>query len=208
VKIVSVTFVKSIADAAQVPTDGRPQIAVAGRSNVGKSSLINLLLNRRSLARTSSRPGHTRLVNLFLVNDAFYLTDLPGYGYAAVDRHTRAAWGTLVGGYLDRSKSLNLVLLLLDIRRELGKEDCQLVNWLAAAGTPWQAVLTKTDKLRAAGLAAARRRLEVDIMAAGSSLPPICFSVPRRHGREELLAVIEKHLAGPEPMALAAAEET
>ncbi|MBN2232630.1 MAG: YihA family ribosome biogenesis GTP-binding protein [Deltaproteobacteria bacterium] len=182
-----------------MPADGRPQVAVAGRSNVGKSSLINLLLNRRSLARTSSRPGHTRLVNFFLVNEFFYLTDLPGYGYAVVDRHTRAAWGELVGGYLAQAGTLKLVLLLFDCRRGLGDEDRQLIDWLAAAGIPWQAVLTKSDKLRAAALATARRRWEAVLREAGSCLPPICFSVPRRRGREDLLDVIERHLADAAP---------
>jgi len=147
-KIKTVEFIKSAAEFSQAPFDGRPHLAVAGRSNVGKSTLINYLLNRRSLARTSGKPGHTRLLNFFLVNDAFYLVDLPGYGYAAVDRKTKGEWGPMVHDYLENHEDLRALLLLMDLRREPGKEEIRLMAWLNEYGLPFFSVLTKIDKLK------------------------------------------------------------
>ncbi len=120
-KIKTVEFIKSAAEFSQAPIDGLPHLAVAGRSNVGKSTLINYLLNRRSLARTSGKPGHTRLLNFFLVNKAFYLVDLPGYGYAAVDHKTKGEWGPMVHNYLEGHPDVKALFLLMDLRRELGQ---------------------------------------------------------------------------------------
>ena len=147
-KIKTVEFIKSAAEFSQAPFDGRPHLAIAGRSNVGKSTLINYLLNRRSLARTSGKPGHTRLLNFFLVNNAFYLVDLPGYGYAAVDRKTKGEWGPMVHDYLEGHEDIKALLLLMDLRREPGKEEVRLMAWLNESGLPFFPVLTKVDKLK------------------------------------------------------------
>ncbi len=147
-KINTVEFIKSAAEFSQAPFDGRPHLAVAGRSNVGKSTLINYLLNRRSLARTSGKPGHTRLLNFFLVNDAFYLVDLPGYGYAAVDRKTKGEWGPMVHDYLEGHEDIKALLLLMDLRRKPEKEEDRLMSWLNEYGLPFFPVLTKIDKLK------------------------------------------------------------
>ncbi|MBW1645855.1 MAG: YihA family ribosome biogenesis GTP-binding protein [Deltaproteobacteria bacterium] len=184
----NVRFVTSAVDLGGVPVDDRPQVAFAGRSNVGKSSLINSLLQRRGLARTSSKPGHTRMINFFLVNEAFYLVDLPGYGYATVDRRTRASWGPLVHAYLEQETRLRLVVVLLDMRRELTAGDRQLLAWLQMKGLPLVPVLTKADKFRAAQRARQRRQWEAALAAAGVVEKPVSYSVTRKMGREELLA--------------------
>lgn len=147
-KIKTVEFIKSAAEFSQAPFDGRPHLAIAGRSNVGKSTLINYLLNRRSLARTSGKPGHTRLLNFFLVNNAFYLVDLPGYGYAAVDRKTKGDWGPMVHDYLEGHEDIKALLLLMDLRRKPEKEEVRLMSWLNEYGLPFFPVLTKIDKLK------------------------------------------------------------
>lgn len=147
-KIKTVEFIKSAAEFSQAPFDGRPHLAIAGRSNVGKSTLINYLLNRRSLARTSGKPGHTRLLNFFLVNNAFYLVDLPGYGYAAVGRKTKGDWGPMVHDYLEGHEDIKALLLLMDLRRKPEKEEVRLMSWLNEYGLPFFPVLTKIDKLK------------------------------------------------------------
>ncbi len=185
--IKKVSFATSAVDLAGVPDDNLPQVAVAGRSNVGKSSLINSLLQRRGLARTSSRPGHTRMINFFLVNEAFYLVDLPGYGYAAVDRRTQASWGPLVHDYLDRETRLRLVVVLLDMRRSLTSGDRQLLDWLLANRRPLVPVLTKADKFRAARRARQLRQWRTELQAAGVETVPVVYSVTGKLGREELL---------------------
>ena len=189
-KIKTVEFIKSAAEFSQAPFDGRPHLAIAGRSNVGKSTLINYLLNRRSLARTSGKPGHTRLLNFFLVNNAFYLVDLPGYGYAAVDRKTKGEWGPMVHDYLEGHEDIKALLLLMDLRREPGKEEARLMAWLNGVGLPFFPVLTKTDKLkpqaRAKKLRLWREQLQEDI--PGELLP---VSALHKSGREAVWDKVE-----------------
>ena len=188
-KIKTVEFIKSAAEFSQAPVDGRPHLAVAGRSNVGKSTLINYLLNRRSLARTSGKPGHTRLLNFFLVNDAFYLVDLPGYGYAAVDRKTKGEWGPMVHNYLEGHEDLKALLLLMDLRREPEKEEIRLMAWLNESGLPYFPVLTKIDKLkpqaRAKKLRLWREQLQEEV--PGELFP---VSAHLKLGREALWAKV------------------
>ncbi len=189
-KIKTVEFIKSAAEFSQAPIDGRPHLAVAGRSNVGKSTLINYLLGRRSLARTSGKPGHTRLLNFFLVNDAFYLVDLPGYGYAAVDRKTKGQWGSMVHDYLEGHQDIKALLLLLDLRREPGLEEARLMAWLGESGLPFFPVLTKIDKLkpqaRAKKLRFWREQLQEEVVPG--ALSPV--SAHLKLGREELWAKV------------------
>ena len=189
-KIKTVEFIKSAAEFSQAPIDGRPHLAVAGRSNVGKSTLINYLLGRRSLARTSGKPGHTRLLNFFLVNDAFYLVDLPGYGYAAVDRKTKGQWGPMVHDYLEGHQDVKALLLLMDLRREPGSEEARLMAWLGESGLPFFPVLTKIDKLkpqaRAKKLRFWREQLQEEVVPG--ALSPV--SAHLKLGREELWAKV------------------
>ncbi len=189
-KINTVEFIKSAAEFSQAPVDGRPHLAVAGRSNVGKSTLINYLLGRRSLARTSGKPGHTRLLNFFLVNEAFYLVDLPGYGYAAVDRQTKGQWGPMVHDYLEGHQDIKALLLLMDLRREPGQEEARLMAWLGESGLPFFPVLTKIDKLkpqaRAKKLRFWREQLQEEVVPG--ALSPV--SALLKLGREELWAKV------------------
>ena len=188
-KIKTVEFIKSAAEFSQAPFDGRPHLAIAGRSNVGKSTLINYLLGRRSLARTSGKPGHTRLLNFFLVNNAFYLVDLPGFGYAAVDRKTKGEWGPMVHDYLEGHEDVKALLLLMDLRREPGEEETRLMAWLNEYGLPFFPVLTKIDKLkpqaRAKKLRLWREQLREEI--PGQLFP---VSAHLKLGREDLWAKV------------------
>jgi GTP-binding protein len=149
-------FVTSAAEPNQFPPEGLPEIAVVGRSNVGKSSLINTLTGQDGLARTSRTPGRTRLINWFEVDDKFHLVDLPGYGYAAVSREVRESWRPLIESYLSDRKVLAGVLLLIDVRRGPQEDELDFVPWLEAREVPIVVALTKADKL-----AKNKRMLEV-----------------------------------------------
>lgn len=162
---------------------------MVGRSNVGKSTLINAILGRKGLARVSQTPGKTQAINFFLVNEGFYLVDLPGYGYAKVSRSISRAWGDLVGGYLEASEELRMLFLLLDARRVPSEQDLEIRDWMEARGSAWQAVLTKTDKLSGNELAASRRTI-----AEITGLPRealISFSKVNRKGIPEIWSVID-----------------
>jgi GTP-binding protein len=146
-KITSATFVKSATSPEHYPRDGRPEIAFMGRSNVGKSSLINSLLGVKGLARTSSTPGRTQLINFFLINDAFYFVDLPGYGYARVPRNVKKHWGPMVEKYLATRPGLVLSIVITDSRHEPTELDLQMIEWLETRRKPFIIVATKADKL-------------------------------------------------------------
>lgn len=146
-KITSATFETSAVRPSQYPPATMPEIVFAGRSNVGKSSLINTLLNRRRLVKTSSTPGKTRLINFFAINNAFYFVDLPGYGYAKVSMEERKKWGPMIEAYLSSRPTLRGVALLQDIRRMPGTEEVELFEFLAGMRLPILVVLTKADKL-------------------------------------------------------------
>ncbi len=147
-KITSAEYLISAAGLSQLPTTGLPEIAFSGRSNVGKSSLANKILNRRSLFKTSVTPGKTRLLNYFLINNAFYFVDLPGYGYAKVSQAERDGWRQLIEDYLEKRDTLHLVVQLLDARLEPQKPDIQMVEYLRYYEIPFTLVATKTDKLK------------------------------------------------------------
>lgn len=146
-QIRSATFVTSAAKPHQFLRRPIPHVVFAGRSNVGKSSLLNKLLNRKSLAKTSATPGKTRLVNYFLVNDRFFFVDVPGYGYARVSRTERAAWGKMMDAYFTDTPTIAMVFLLLDIRRDPNEDDRQMIEYLAHLELPFRLLLTKADKL-------------------------------------------------------------
>lgn len=189
IKIVSAEFVTSASSLAQLPREQRAEIAVVGRSNVGKSSLINCLLRRRGLARVSGVPGRTQLLNFFLVNQDFYLVDLPGYGYAKVPESIRQAWGPLVEGYLAASRDLRAVIVLIDARQGVTEKDLQMKRVLDNLSIGWVPVLTKIDKLRRTGRDA---QIRDAAHALGLSDPReiIPFSAKSEEGRESLLAII------------------
>lgn len=177
------------------PEPTLPEIAFAGRSNVGKSSLLNRLVNRRSLARVSKTPGRTREINFFNLNDEIVLADLPGYGYAKVSKERQETWRPLIEGYLRRSPRLRGVVQLLDVRRDPTGDDMQMLEFLSEIGVPTVAAVTKTDKLKAREIAerlraiAAATGLEEDQM--------ISFSAVTGAGRDELASAIVSLVAGP-----------
>ena len=190
-------FVTSMARYGDFPGRGLDQIAVVGKSNVGKSSLINRLCNRRGLARTSATPGKTRLINAFLINEAFHLIDLPGYGYAKVDKEEKASWGRMMREYFEQAEELRHVLTLVDIRHDPTADDIQMNQYLRQMGIPFTVVATKADKIsrgsRQKQLAPICRALLVQPWQV------ICFSSEDGSGRDQVLQVLETALgAGPE----------
>ena len=183
VKVDAVRFVGAAATAGQYPPEGLPEIAIAGRSNVGKSSLINTVLGRRGLARTSRTPGRTRQLNFFLVNDAFVVVDLPGYGFAAGPAEEREAWGPLVETYLRERSTLAGVLVLIDVRRGVEEDEDQLLAFLRARRLPAAVAATKVDKL---GYGAAKTALAGLARRLGDAVPLIGFSARTGAGKDDL----------------------
>ena len=180
---VKARFVTSAAEAKQFPPENLPEIAVVGRSNVGKSSLINALTGQDGLARTSRTPGRTRLVNWFEIDGKYHLVDLPGYGYAEVSREMRESWRPLIENYLAERKTLAGVLLLVDVRRGVQDDELDFVPWLEARGTPIVVALTKADKL-----AKNKRMVEVGKAkkALGLRRDPIAVSAQSGDGIDAL----------------------
>ena len=170
------------------PESSLPEIAFAGRSNVGKSSLLNALVRRKSFARVSRTPGRTREINFFRVNNAFVLVDLPGYGYARISKEQKAEWKPLIEAYLRRTSQLRGIVLLLDIRREPSDDDRAMLNFLAELEVPTIVALTKTDKL--SKLAARERVADISGALSLESDQVIPFSVNSGEGRVELLEAI------------------
>ena len=166
------------------PTNDLPEIAFAGRSNVGKSSLLNRLVRRKAFARVSNTPGRTREINFFKVNDAFVLADLPGYGYAKISKTRKAEWLPLIEGYLRASTALRGVVQLLDSRHDPSVEDLQMLDFLADVGVPTVVVLTKTDKLRAREVPERIHAIAVALRLEDDQIIP--FSAETNRGRDEL----------------------
>ena len=176
---------------SRLPENTLPEIAFAGKSNVGKSSLINGIMNRKSLARTSAQPGKTQTINFYNVNDAFYLVDLPGYGYARVSEEVKAKWGKMVERYLKQSRQLRAVFLLIDIRHEPSANDRQMYDWILSQGYHPIIIATKLDKLNRSQVPAAVKRVREGLKAEkGTVILP--FSALTKQGREEIYEVIEK----------------
>lgn len=165
---------------------------MAGRSNVGKSKLINAVLNRKSIARVSQTPGKTQAVQFYLINEKFYLVDLPGYGYAKVPQSVKGGWGELVHSYIESSDALRLIFLLLDVRRTPSDEDLQMHTWSQAAGIEERIVLTKADKLSNNQLAQNRRAIAAELAID----PHLLFatSAVTKKGIEEVRREIASHL--------------
>ena len=192
-KIKEATFVISNTDVSKCPTDGKPEYAFIGRSNVGKSSLINMLTDHSKLAKTSGRPGKTQLINHFIINDDWYLVDLPGYGYAKASKTSRAKWEKFIVDYLQTRESLVNVFVLLDSRLEPQKIDLEFINWCGEKGIPFSMVFTKTDKLSSSALQKNLARYKKEMQKNWVELPPIfTTSATSKFGREKLLNYIER----------------
>jgi len=193
----SAQFVTSAVKPIQYPPPDYPEVAFAGRSNVGKSTLINVLVNRRKLVKTSNTPGRTRLINFFLVNGDLYFVDLPGFGYARVPFAVKQQWGPMVEAYIAGRSNLKAVVLLMDVRREPGVEELNLIAWLAQYRIPVVPVMTKADKLsrnkQQGQVRLAARALETEAQSL------ILFSAKTRQGLDALWAGIENYLGGASP---------
>lgn len=178
-----------------LPENQVPEIAFAGKSNVGKSSLINALMNRKSLARTSASPGKTQTINFYNVNHAMYLVDLPGYGYAKVSQSVKAQWGKLIERYLHQSKQLKAVFLLIDIRHKPSENDKTMYDWIVYNGYHPIIIATKADKLKRSQIPK-----QLKIVKEGLELLPgtkvIPFSAQTKQGREEIWQLAEQILSG------------
>lgn len=171
-KVRTVEFVTSAVKREQWPKDGKPCIAFAGRSNVGKSSLINRIVNRKNIVRVSRTPGRTQMLNFFLVNGEFYFVDLPGYGYAQVPVSLRKQWGPMIRDFLENAPELRAVVQLLDIRHKPTGDDEVLLDWLESVGMPTILVATKADKLSANGIAK-----QIKVLSEELDLPRDAFTV-------------------------------
>lgn len=189
-KITSAKFIASASDPASFLKDRRPEVAFLGRSNVGKSSLMNSLLGVKGLARTSSTPGRTQTINFFLINEQFYFVDLPGYGYAKVSKEARATWGQLIEKYLAQREQLVLSILIVDARHEPSPLDLQMKSWLQHFKLPYLVVSTKVDKLsaneRRKSLQTAKKVLDTEHILPYSSIT--------RDGMKEVWNVIRERV--------------
>jgi len=194
-KIESAEFVTSSTDWLKCPLPQNPEFAFIGRSNVGKSSLLNLLVERKNLAKTSATPGKTQTINHFLINKAWNLVDLPGYGYAAVSRSSRHAWGKMIEQYLTKRENLYCTFVLLDSRLPPQKNDFDFITWMGEQGLPIALVLTKSDKLKQAELARSKKTIEAKLLEQWEALPPLFVtSAEKKTGRKELLEFISNAL--------------
>ncbi len=194
--VATAAFVKSTVRSSDYPKDGRPEIAFLGRSNVGKSSLMNSLLGKKGLAKTSSTPGKTQMINYFDINGKFYFVDLPGYGFAKVPTRVKARWGRFVNAYLEHREPLRLVVLLVDSRHAPSTNDHQIMEQLDAAEVPTLLVATKIDKLKRS-----ERKRNLARIQSALELPEeawiIPFSTVTGEGKKELWGVIDDVLSEP-----------
>jgi GTP-binding protein len=192
----SAVFVKSSKSYKECPSDLLPEYAFIGRSNVGKSSLINMLTDRRTLAKTSSTPGKTQLINHFLINDAWYLVDLPGIGYARVAHKEQKSWGSMISDYLIKREPLINTFMLLDARLTPQKIDLDFMNNMVINGVPFSMVFTKTDKLKPRELERNMKVYEETLLEIWEYLPEVFLtSASNKIGGGELLAFIGKNNA-------------
>ncbi|WP_298525029.1 ribosome biogenesis GTP-binding protein YihA/YsxC [uncultured Porphyromonas sp.] len=190
--IKSAEFVISNSQVSKCPTTGLPEYAFIGRSNVGKSSLINMLTGKKGLAMTSQKPGKTQLINHFIINDAWYLVDLPGYGYARLSKDGREKLKKMIEDYTLERKELICLFVLVDSRHEPQKIDLEFIQWLGEEGVPFALVFTKADKLTKGRLASNLEAYKARLLEEWEELPPIFVtSSEQQLGRDELLSYIE-----------------
>jgi GTP-binding protein len=186
-------FIISNTDIDQCPKDGLPEYAFIGRSNVGKSSLINMLVDKKDLAKTSGRPGKTQLINHFLINNEWYLVDLPGYGYAKASKSSRSTWERFIADYLTKRETLINIFVLLDSRLEPQKIDLEFMTWCAEEQLPFSMVFTKIDKLSSSALQKNLAAYKKEMLKYWESLPPLfTTSSESKFGREKLLNYIDQ----------------
>lgn len=191
IKNVSLETVCGVTSA--LPNNEKPEIAFAGKSNVGKSSLINALMNRKSLARTSSQPGKTQTINFYNINDEMYLVDLPGYGYAKVSKGEQEKWGKMIERYLHSSRQLRAVYLLIDIRHDPSANDRMMYDWIVHQGFRPIIIATKLDKIKRSQI-----QKHLNMLRKGLNLPaetPVLpFSAQTKQGRDEIWEMMERNL--------------
>jgi GTP-binding protein len=187
-------YVRSAASRGDFLHDGRVQIAMAGRSNVGKSSVINRMVRRKNLARVGNSPGKTRQVNYFLIDGAFYLVDLPGYGYARVSQAEKERWGRLMEAYF-ADNTLTLGLLIVDARHKPTADDCTMAQWFKESGCPFVVVANKLDKLKKSEVEPKLQRIR-ETLELGEEIPLIPFSAEKDVGKEELLSLVAQYAQG------------
>lgn len=192
-KIKSVSLETVCGITSRLPDNKYPEIAFAGKSNVGKSSLINVLMNRKSLARTSAQPGKTQTINFYNINDELYFTDLPGYGYAKVSKETKEKWGRMIERYLRSSKQLKAVFLLIDIRHEPSQNDVGMYKWIADNGYEPIVIATKLDKINRSQITKNIKIIR-DKLKVREGIKIIPFSAQSKQGREEIYETIDEIL--------------
>ena len=178
---------------SKLPDNKYPEVAFAGKSNVGKSSLINALMNRKSLARTSAQPGKTQTINFYNVNDCIYFVDLPGYGYARASEEVKAKWGKMIEDYLHKSRQLKVVFLLIDIRHKPGENDCIMYDWILRQGYEPVIIATKLDKIKRSQIDK-QKKLIREALGASKETIIIPFSAETKQGREEIYEIIDGYL--------------
>ena len=185
-------FIVSNTEIKNCPTDKKPEFAFIGRSNVGKSSLINMLTGKKGLAKTSGTPGKTQLINHFLINDTWYIVDLPGYGYAKASKSMRSNWEKFIADYLTKRETLINIFVLLDVRLEPQKIDLEFMNWCGEKGLPFSMVFTKIDKLSSSVLQKNLAKYKKEMLNCWEEMPPMfTSSCITADGREPILNYIE-----------------
>ena len=179
---------------SKLPDSKYPEVAFAGKSNVGKSSLINALMNRKSLARTSAQPGKTQTINYYNINDQLYFVDLPGYGYAKANENVKAQWGKMIEDYLHKSKQLKLVFLLIDIRHAPGENDRIMYDWVVRNGYHPVIIATKLDKINRSQIQKQTKLIRTTLnVQPGTIIVP--FSAQTKQGREEIYEILDRVIA-------------
>lgn len=191
-QIKNITYLQSVVDWKKCPTPSRPEYAFIGRSNVGKSSLINMFANNNKLAKISSTPGKTQTINHFLVNNEWYLVDLPGFGYAKISKTMREKWITMIHDYITQRENLQLIFILIDSRLEPQKIDLEFINKMGDLSVPFALIFTKSDKLSATQIARNVDHYKKTLSESWDELPPIFVSSSETgYGKEEILNFIE-----------------
>lgn len=194
-KVTSVNLETVCGITSKLPENDKLEVAFAGRSNVGKSSLINALMNRKSYARTSQQPGKTQTINFYNINELLYFVDLPGYGYAKVSQDTVKKWGKMIDGYLHQSKVLRLVFLLVDIRHKPNQNDIQMYEWCVNYGFNPIIIATKSDKIKRSQLQKQIKQIK-DALQIVDGTPVIPFSALNKSGRDEIWEYIDMMYEG------------
>ena len=194
-KVTSVNLETVCGITSKLPENDKLEVAFAGRSNVGKSSLINALMNRKSYARTSQQPGKTQKINFYNINELLYFVDLPGYGYAKVSQDTVKKWGKMIDGYLHQSKVLRLVFLLVDIRHKPNQNDIQMYEWCVNYGFNPIIIATKSDKIKRSQLQKQIKQIK-DALQVVDGTPVIPFSALNKSGRDEIWEYIDMMYEG------------